>query len=116
VDVTDSFDMLRVILATEVEVRAQVEAAHRECAELLRQTEESCHRAVRDATDGREALRESAARDLVEQSEERARRLTEGAKARIAAMRARAESRMDEAVAAVLRCLLQTDAGEGETP
>jgi vacuolar-type H+-ATPase subunit H len=116
VDVTDSFDMLRVILATEAEVGAQVEAARRECEDLLRQTEEACHRAVREASDGREALRESAARDLVGQSEEKARRLREGAKARIAAMQARAEGRMDEAVAAVVRCVLQTDTGEGETP
>jgi vacuolar-type H+-ATPase subunit H len=113
---TDSFDMLRVILTTEAEVRRQLEAVRKECEEVLRQMEEACRRAVRDANEARETLRATVARDLVEEAEEKARRLTEGAQARIAAMRARAESRMEEAVAAVLRCVLETDAGEGKTP
>lgn len=90
-----------------------MEAAERDCQLLLAQAEEDGRRCVREAQDGRDALARSVEARILAEAEEKARRITEGAHAKTAAMQAHAAPKIDAAVEVVLRCVLGGDTGDG---
>jgi len=105
-------EQLRLILAAEVEARQQVDAAQRNGHLEVAQAEENSRRQVQAARDERPALIRAVQAQLTAAADQQAQRLREDAGTKTAALRQLAESRLERAVDAVLRCLLERDDGD----
>jgi vacuolar-type H+-ATPase subunit H len=97
---------LRVILAAEAAARQQFEAASEESARLAQQAELQAHGYVRAAREAREAVARAVEERIVAEAQQEANRILEEANAAAAAMRTAAQSRLAEAVKAVMQCVL----------
>lgn len=102
-----------MILEAEGDARQRLEAAREECKRIVAQAEEEGRRRVRDAREARDVIIRAEEERLLAEAQDKARQIEEGAHARMAAMRARAEPRMERAVGAVLKCVLGQDDDHG---
>ena len=107
-------EQLRMILEAEGEARQRLEAAREECKRIVAHAEEEGRRRVRDAREARDTIIRAEEERLLAEARDKARQIEEGGRARMAAMRARAEARMERAVGAVLKCVLGQDDGYGQ--
>jgi vacuolar-type H+-ATPase subunit H len=106
-------DELRVILEAEAAARQQFDAAREEGARLVHQAEVEARELVRAARDEREAVAHAVEEGLVADAQQEANRIADEANAAAATMRATAQPRLAEAVAAVIQCVLGPEEDHG---
>ena len=104
-------EQLRMILEAEAEARQRLETAEQECKLLAAQAEEEGRRRVREARDARDTIMRAEEERLLAEAQDKTRQIEEGARTRMAAMRSRAEGRMERAAAAVLTCVWGSEDG-----
>jgi vacuolar-type H+-ATPase subunit H len=103
---------LRVILAAEAEARERLDAARQESVRRLQHAEEEARRTAREAQAAREATARAEEESLVAAAEVKAGEIVAEARARIVALRQRAEPRLDRAAALVVQAVLGAEATE----
>ena len=106
-------DELRVILTAEAAARQQFDAAREESARLVRQAEVEAREQVRAAREEREAVTRAVEERIVADAQQEASRILEEVNAAAVAMRAAAQPRLAEAVAAVIQCILGPEEDHG---
>jgi vacuolar-type H+-ATPase subunit H len=103
-----------MILEAESQAREEIDAARREGARLAGLAEEASRERVRKARESYEETASSFESQIVAEAKERAAEMSRNSDARIAAMRARAATRGEQATPALVAAILATgDANEG---
>jgi len=103
------FDDLHVILEAEAEARSRFEAARKEAADLVRQTEDEAQRQVRAAREAQQSDAAAVEARIVAEAEAQAARMLAAAEATAATMQAQAAAHLDVVVHAIIRAVLAPD-------
>jgi vacuolar-type H+-ATPase subunit H len=102
-------ELLRVILEAEADARRQLAAAQQEGERQVREAEEHGRQRIREARDSHEGIARAVEAELVAAARQQAQQLTESQRAKVTAMRALAEPRMEGAVQTALAHVLGRD-------
>jgi len=97
---------IRLILEAEAAASRSLDAAREEAAALRRRAEEDSLRRVREAREARDAIARAAEEEVLHEASERAARQDTETRARVSAMQAKGEPRIEAAVQATIAALL----------